>query len=180
MSTNAIARRYAKALIQLAAEQGVVERYYTELTLFSQALESAPEAYGILSAPGYGIEAKRRLVNELVARLGISGTIGDFLLLLLDRKRIDQLSGISDWYRSFADSAAGIVRSSVTSALPLTDQQVREMQNALEKATGKKIILSVATDPLLIGGIVTRIGDKVFDGSIRTQLAKIHDILQKG
>lgn len=93
---------------------------------------------------------------------------------------IDQLSGISDWYRSFADSAAGIVRSSVTSALPLTDQQVREMQNALEKATGKKIILSVATDPLLIGGIVTRIGDKVFDGSIRTQLAKIHDILQKG
>ncbi|NMC75588.1 MAG: F0F1 ATP synthase subunit delta [Geobacteraceae bacterium] len=180
MSTNAIARRYAKALIQLAAEQGAVERYYTELTLFLQALESAPEAYGMLSAPGYGIEAKRRLVNELAGRLGISGTTGDFLLLLLDRKRIDQLSGIADWYRSFADDAAGIVRSSVTSALPLSEQQVRQMQNALEKATGKKIILSVDTDPSLIGGIVTRIGDKVFDGSIRTQLTKIHDILQKG
>ncbi len=180
MSTNAIARRYAKALFQLAAEQGVVEQYYLELMLFSGALESAPEVYGVLSAPGYGIEPKREILKELVVRLEISKTVGDFLLLLLDRKRIDHLSRITECFRSFADAAAGILRSSVTSALPLTEQQVREMQSALEKTTGKKIILSVATDPLLIGGVVTRIGDKVFDGSIRTQLTKIHDILQKG
>ncbi len=180
MSTNAIARRYAKALIQLAAEKGVIEQYHEELTLFSGALESAPEAYAILSAPGYGIEAKRRILNEMTARLGISRTIGDFMLLLLDRKRIEQLAGIVDCYRSFADEAAGILRSSVTSALPLTEPQVRAMRDALEKATGRKIILSVETDPVLIGGVVTRIGDKVFDGSIRTQLTKIQDILQKG
>jgi F-type H+-transporting ATPase subunit delta len=180
VSTNAIARRYAKALFQLAEKQEVVEQYYTDLTLFSRALESAPEAYGVLSAPGYGIETKREILKELIVRLEISRTVGDFLMLLLDRKRIDHLSRITDCYRSFADDAAGILRSSVTSALPLTEQQVREMQSALEKTTGKKIILSVATDPLLIGGVVTRIGDKVFDGSIRTQLTKIHDILQKG
>jgi F-type H+-transporting ATPase subunit delta len=180
VSTNAIARRYAKALFQLAVEQGVVEQYYTELALFCGALESAPEGYGVLSAPGYGIDTKRGLLKELVTRLAISKTIGDFLLLLLDRKRIEHLSRITDCFRSFADNAAGILRSSVTSALPLSEKQVREIQGALEKSTGKKIILSVATDPLLIGGVVTRIGDKVFDGSIRTQLTKIHDILQKG
>lgn len=180
MSTNAIARRYAKALFQLAENQGCVEQYYTELKDFARALDSAPESYGIMAAPGHGIEAKREMLKELSARLQVSRTIGDFLLLLLDRKRIEALSGIADCYRSFADAAAGILRSSITSALPLTEQQVREMQKALEKNTGKKIVLTVATDPLLIGGVVTRIGDKVFDGSIRTQLAKIHDILQKG
>jgi len=180
VSTNAIARRYAKALIQIAVGQRSVEQYYTELTLFFQALESSPEATALLTDPGIRIEVKRELVKTLVARIGISKTISDFILLLLDKKRLQFLSQIAASYRSFGDEAAGILRSTITSALPLTETQVHEMRSALEKKTGKKIILDVATDPSLIGGVVTRIGDKVLDGSIRTQLAKIQDILQKG
>ena len=180
MSTNAIARRYAKALIQIAVGQRSVEQYYTELTAFFQALELSPEATALLTDPGIRIEVKRELVKALVARIGISKTISDFILLLLDKKRLHFLSQIATSYRSFGDEAAGILRSTVTSALPLTETQVNEIRNALEKKTGKKIILDVATDPSLIGGVVTRIGDKVLDGSIRTQLAKIQDILQKG
>lgn len=180
MSTNAIARRYARALIRLASEQGTVEQYYDELKAFSEALESNPRMEEIFAAPGYGIEAKRAIVKNLIAPLNISKTIADFLLLLLDKKRMDALPWITAEYRSFADEAAGIVRSSVTSALPLSETQVQGIRRALEKATGKKIIMTVAEDPALIGGVVTRIGDKVFDGSIRTQLAKIQDILQKG
>jgi len=180
VSTNAIARRYARALIQLASDKGTVEQYYTELKAFCDALDSNPTIGDIFAAPGYGIEAKRDIVKSLIEPLNISRTIADFLLLLLDKKRIEVLSWITAEYRSFADDAAGIVRSSVTSALPLTETQVQGMQRALETATGKKIIMTVAEDPVLIGGVVTRIGDKVFDGSIRTQLAKIQDILQKG
>jgi len=180
LSTNAIARRYAKALIQLAGEHDAVERYYTELADFSAALDSNVEVGAILASPGYGIEAKREIVKEVAGRVGVSKTVADFLFLLLEKKRIDQLSQILTGYRSFADDAAGILRSTVTSALPLTEEQVGKIQGALEKASGKQIILGVETDPSLIGGVVTRIGDKVFDGSIRTQLAKIQDILQKG
>jgi len=180
LSTNAIARRYAKALIQVAAEQGTVEQYYSELEAFSQALVPGAEAAEFFEAPSYGIEAKREIVKELASRLNVSMTIRDFLLLLLDKKRLDQLDAILESYRSFADEAAGILRSDVTSAVPLSEEQVAELRTALEKATGKKVVLSVSADPQLIGGVVTRIGDKVFDGSIRTQLTKIQDILQKG
>lgn len=180
MSTNAIARRYAKALIQIAVDQKLVEEYYDELAGFSLALEISPEAERMLIDPGVRIEVKREVVKELVARLGISKTIGDFILLLLDKKRLDVLSQIAENYRSFADETAGILRSTITSALPLQDAQVNEIRSTLEQRTGKTIILDVATDPSLIGGVVTRIGDKVLDGSIKTQLAKIQDILQKG
>ncbi len=180
MSTNAIARRYAKALIQVASEQGTVEQYYSELTAFSLALITGAETAEIFAAPSYGIEAKRQIVKELASRLGVSMTTRDFLLLLLDKKRIDQLDAVLESYRSFADEAAGILRSDVTSAVPLSENQVVELRTALEKATGRKVVLSVSADPRLIGGVVTRIGDKVFDGSIRTQLTKIQDILQKG
>lgn len=180
MSTNAIARRYARALIQLASDQGKVEQYYTELKAFSGAIEAGPELCEIIEAPGYGIETKRDLVKSLVEPMGVSKTISDFLLLLLDKKRMGALSQITSEYRLFADRAAGILRSTVTSALPLSEPQVDGIRRALEKATGKQIVLTVSEDPALIGGVVTRIGDKVFDGSIRTQLAKIQDILQKG
>lgn len=180
MSTYAIARRYAKALIQIAVDQRTVEQHYSELQGFSRVLESNPEALALLSEPGVRIEAKRALLKDLREQLGISKTIGDFLLLLLDKKRLMYLSQITSCYRTFGDESAGILRSTITSAMPLTENQVSELRSALEKTTGKKIVLDVATDPSLIGGVVTRIGDKVLDGSIRTQLTKIQDILQKG
>lgn len=180
MSTNAIARRYAKALIQIAVGQGLVEQYYTELQKYSRILDSNFDAMALLSDPGIQMDVKRALVKDLVVQLEISKTIGDFILLLLDKKRLIFLPQITSSYRTLGDEAAGILRSTITSALPLTEIQVSEMRSALEKTTGKKIILEVATDPSLIGGVVTQIGDKVLDGSIRTQLTKIQDILQKG
>ena len=107
MSTNAIARRYAKALIQIAVGQKSVELYNTELTAFSQALASSPEATALLSDPGMRIDVKRELLKEMISRLGISKTISDFILLLLDKKRLYFLSQIASSYRSFADEAAG-------------------------------------------------------------------------
>jgi F-type H+-transporting ATPase subunit delta len=180
VSTDAISRRYAKALMQLAAAHGAIEQYYSELTAFSSAVAGSVELSDILAAPGFRIEGKREIVREMASRLNISKTVGDFLLFLLDRKRFESLSSIIACYRNLADDAAGLLRSSVTSALPLTEAQADGIRNALEKATGKKIILRVEEDSDLIGGVVTRIGDMVYDGSIRTQLTKIQDILQEG
>jgi F-type H+-transporting ATPase subunit delta len=180
LSANAIARRYAKALVQLAAEEGAVDKFHEELTGVEALLSANPELGAILSNPAYGIEAKLATLRELMEKLGLSVTIQNFFLLLLERSRLACLPAIVTSYSILADDMSGVVRPVVTSALPLESGRVAEIQAALEKSTGKKVILKVDIDPALIGGLVTKIGDKVLDGSVKTQLTRIEDILQKG
>jgi len=180
LSANAIARRYAKALVQLAAEEGAVEKFHGELTGMEALFAAHPDLGSILSSPAYGIEVKRDTLKEVSAKLGMSETIRNFFLLLLERNRLACLPAIVASYSVMADELSNLVRPVVTSALPLDEGRVAEIQAALEKSTGKKVVLKVEIDPSLIGGIVTRIGDKVLDGSVKTQLKRIEDILQKG
>lgn len=180
MITNAISRRYAKALVQLGAEEGAVSRFNEELANFAALLDANPSVSAIFSSPAYGIEAKKAILGDLIAKLGLSGTVANFLRLLLDRSRLALLPQIKESFGVFADELSGVIRPTLTSGMPLAEAQVADIKAALEKSTGKKVVLKVEVDPSLIGGVITKIGDKVFDGSVRTQLNKIEDILQKG
>ncbi len=180
MSASAIARRYAKALVQLGAEEGAVERFHSELTTVESLFASNPALGALFANPAYGIEAKREILKDVNARLAASTTIGNFLLLLLERGRIAALPQIVASFSALADELSGVVRPVVTTAQPLEDGQVADIKAALEKNTGKKVALTVNVDPTLIGGIVTKIGNTVFDGSVKTQLTRIEDTLQKG
>jgi F-type H+-transporting ATPase subunit delta len=180
LSANAIARRYAKALVQLAAEEGAVDKFHDELAKVEALFAASPELGALLSNPAYGIEAKLGTIKDVADKLALSGTILNFLLLVQERNRLACLPAIFSCYSIFADELSGIVRPVVTSALPLADARINEIKSALEKSTGKKAVLKVDIDPSLIGGIVTKIGDKVLDGSVKTQLTRIEDILQKG
>jgi len=178
--SNAIARRYAKALVQLGAEEGAVDRFGVELGQFTALLDGNVDLASVLKSPAYRIEAKREILRDVLAKLNLSGTVSNFLQVLLDRGRIGFTPQITHSYAVFADELSGIVRPVLTSAFPLDDAQVEGMKSALAKATGKRVELSAQVDSALIGGVVTKIGDKVFDGSVRTQLNRIQDILQKG
>lgn len=180
MITNAIARRYAKALVQLGAEDGAVEKYQGELSGFEAVLAANPELKAIFTSPAYGIEAKREMLGELLAKLNLSQTVSNFLNLLLERNRLRFLPQIAVSYGILADSLSGVVRPTLTTALPLEESQVAGIKGALEKATGRKVVLNVVVEPSLLGGVVAQIGDKVFDGSVKTQLTRLQDILQKG
>ncbi len=180
MITNAIARRYAKALVQLGSEEKGVDKFQAELTGVEALLASSAELRRVLANPAYGIEAKREILKDLLAKLSVSQTVSNFVYLLLDKNRLDQLSQIVASYGVFADELSGVVRPILTTAFPLEAKQVDGIKQSLEKATGKKVVLKVEQDPTLIGGVVTKIGDKVFDGSVKTQLTMIKDILQKG
>lgn len=180
MITNAIARRYAKALVQLGAEEGAVEKFNAELGAFNATLADNPGLGSILKSPAYAIEAKREILKEIIGKLALSGTVANFIQLLLDRTRLGFLPQIAESYSTFADELSGVIRPTLASGLPLAEGQVDEIRAALEKSTGKKVLLKVEVDPSLIGGVVTKIGDKLFDGSVRTQLNRIEDILQKG
>lgn len=180
MSTNAIARRYAKALVQLGAEEGGVDAFNAELNAFNKVLSSNPALSSVFTNPAYGIEAKRGILSDLIAKLSLSRLMGNFLMLLLDRGRLTFLPQIEESYRTFADERSGVIRPTLTAALPLDVEQVEQIRAALAASSGKKVLLNVEVDPTLIGGVVTQIGDKVYDGSVKTQLAQIKDILQKG
>ncbi len=180
MITNAIARRYAKALVQLAAEEQRVELIHGELSRFETLLTAQSQLRSVLINPAYGIEEKRAIVRDVMARMVISGTVANFLLLLLDRGRIGFLSAIIASYGTYADEISGVVRPTLYTAIPLEAIEIQGIKDALTTATGKKVVLSVQVDPSLIGGVVTKIGDMVYDGSIRTQLNRIESILQKG
>lgn len=180
MSTQAIARRYAKALVQLGVEEGRVDAFNGELSQLNAAIVASPELRSVFADPAYGIEAKKEILKEITGKLAVSPIIANFAQLLLDRSRIAALPQIADSYGLYADELSGVIRPTLISALPLEAEQVEEIRKSLEVSSGKKVMLKVEVDPALIGGVVTKIGDKVFDGSIKTQLRKIQDILQKG
>lgn len=180
MSANAIARRYAKALVQIAAEESAVEKFHGELGKVEAMFADCPELGSLLSNPAYGIEAKLEALREVAGKLQLSETVRNFLLLLQERNRLGCLGQIIACYSVLADELSGVLRPVVSTALSLDEGRVAEIKAALEKSTGKKIVLKVEVEPSLIGGVITRIGDKVLDGSVKTQLTRIEDILQKG
>jgi len=180
VSASAIARRYAKALVQLGAETDSVEAFNAELTNVNETFQSNQILRALFSNPAYGAESKQGVLREIAVKLGLSPLICNFLQLLLERNRIACLPQITTSYAKLADDYSGVVRPLVTSGMPLSDGQVADIKAALETSTGKKVMLTVQIDPSLIGGVVTKIGDRVYDGSVKTQLDRIQDILQKG
>ena len=180
MSTNAIAKRYAKALVQIGSEAGTVDGFTAELARFSTLLSDSRELAAVFGNPAYGIGPKKEILKELVAKLQVSPTVSNLLMLLLERGRLSVLPLISESYGAFADELAGVIRPTLSSGLALDAVQIEQIGQALAKSTGKTVKLKVEVDPSLIGGVVTKIGGKVFDGSVRTQLVRIQDILQKG
>lgn len=180
MINNAIARRYAKALVQLGSENGLIERFSQELKLVNDLISGNAEMRAAFSNPAFTAEQKKQIMKELIAKLGCSELVGNFLLLLVDKNRIVFLAQIVQTYETLADQQSGVVRPVISSAFALDDAQVGAIKGALEQKTGKKIIPQVTIDKSLIGGVVTQIGDIAYDSSVKTQLARIHDILQKG
>ena len=102
----------------------------------------------------------------------------NFVNVLIDRKRIDQLVGIERAFREKVDDIRGITRGEVTSAQPLDEQELGRVTEALSKMSGKKVFVTTKVDPFLIGGIVAKVGDMVFDGTIRTQLNQLKESLK--
>jgi F-type H+-transporting ATPase subunit delta len=126
LSANAIARRYAKALVQLAAEEGAVESFHGELARVEELFAANPELGSLLSNPAHGIEAKLEVLKDVAGKLTLSGTIRNFLLLLQERNRMTCLPAISSSYSILADE----LRSSALSSrlLPLMRRSQRSRQ----------------------------------------------------
>ena len=180
MKNLTIARRYAKALLIIGKEDGQAETYGKELDGFTKMMSEKKELAQAIVNPIYGASGRKKVLETVVGKVGVSKVVASFLLLLFDKGRIDFLSDINSFYQKLADELKGVLRASLVSASALSSETVEKIRTTLSKRTGKDIILQVEQDPGLIGGIVSRLGDLVLDGSIKSQLLSMRESLKRG
>lgn len=178
MSTGALAKRYARAILALASEAGQVERVGSELGELARTWGESEDLRTVFANPEFGHSARKGVMSELLARAAVSPVTKNSVLYLVDRDRIGALPEIARAFVELAERAAGTVRAEVTSAAPLSDAYYAQLQKALEQVTGQKVSIERKTDPNLIAGVVTRVGDRVLDGSIRARLSDLRESLK--
>lgn len=177
MIAGTISRRYAKAILELGTESGRLDAIVAELGLIAETYAGSSELQRVMGDPLVSHAAKKAILSDLAAQLSLGPISRNATLLLGDRRRLRLLPEIAQLLREMNDLAKGIVRAEVTSAIALSDGFYERLQAQLESMTGKKVVLDKKTDESLVAGVVTRIGDQVFDGSIRARLASLKNAL---
>jgi len=170
MIANVVARRYAKALLELGVETGELERLTRELKAAGQAYSDSAELRAALDNPTVAYAQKRAVLDEIATALGLSTTAKHALFLLNDRRRLKFLPSIADALAELSDARHGLVHAEVVVARPLGDDFYQRVKSELERLTGRTIVLRRREDPDLIAGVVVRLGDTVYDGSLKTRL----------
>lgn len=177
MLSGAVARRYALALYEIGAANNSLESLVLELKSVVTFFKENGDANKILVHPRIAVEDKKNLVRQLF-RSEISETAGNFLSLLVDRKRELHLSEVVDELVGMLNKAKNIAQAEVVSAMELNPEQVEDIKKQLAQSTGKTIELSARVDASLVGGVVVRIGDTVIDGSVKNRLKALKEQLR--
>ena len=175
MSVQMVARRYASALADVVLQRGEAREVQAELTAWEQMLQSSPNLQEVFRNPTIALDKKRALLNKLIERTRPRPTTVNFLKVLLQNQRLAELGEIDRKFAEVLDVRAGMVAASVKTARPVPVDSQQRLQTKLASLTNKKVRINFATDPELIGGLVTRIGSTVYDGSVRNQLQLIKE-----
>jgi len=162
--------QYANALADIALEQGAVEPVLKQLSAFGAAFAESPELRTFLATPEVSREAKHAVIEKLASRMGASKIIRNFLFVMVDNQRTPLMPDILEALQEVIRRREGIAEAEVSSAVNLNDAQKTQLLHTLERLTGKKIQAKYALEPELLGGAVVRIGDTVYDGSLRSRL----------
>jgi F-type H+-transporting ATPase subunit delta len=179
VNAGSLARRYARALMAIGADAHNAPRLGTDLRGFAQAMQVSAELSQTLANPAFPRSDRRKIIDALAARLAVHPTTRTFLYLLLDKERLAEVPAIAREVDRFLQQQAGQVSAEVVSAQPLTPTQLTQVTAALEKLSGKKVQVVKREDPALIGGVVAKLGDVIYDGSVRTQLRQLRDQMVK-
>lgn len=169
------ARRYADAFIGSAGDE--LTRAVEELSAFAETVQSVPELRHVLLNPAFSADEEKQVLHAVMEQLSLSDTVRRFITLLAARERMGEIADIAETVKRLSDERANRVRATVEAAEELTPDALERLKAALEKRTGRKVDLDVSIDPTLIGGIRTRVGSLVFDGTIRTELDRLRETL---
>ena len=167
-----LARKYSRAIFELAQDEGKLVPYGEELAGVCKDLESVPGIWGYFSNPELQRSDKKALIKKLFEG-ELSEDVYDFLLLLVDKRRMSLFPAIVSQYEELSNEARHIVVADVTTARPLSKTQKDKLEDKLEVVTGKTVKVRLHEDPKIIGGVIVRIGDKRIDGSVTGKLSAL-------
>ena len=173
-----VAKRYAQALYASALSKKQVEKADADAAVVWEALESSAELRSFFNSPVIRAQKKAAVVQKLFTHKIDKGVL-DFLLLLVEKGRENLLPEVLKAYGALRDEQLGIVVAEAKVAFKLGKAEEAQLQKSLEKLTGKEVRLHMKLDPNVIGGAVVKIGDKVYDGSIKSKLDALRKQLLK-
>ncbi|MEM1118601.1 MAG: ATP synthase F1 subunit delta [Bacteroidota bacterium] len=164
-----VARRYAQALTEEAQSAGSLDTVDADVALVAETLEGSRELRQALTSPVVP-QAKKQAVLKRLFESQVSDLALRFLDLLVTKQRDEQIPDILDAYRQLRDERDGVVEADVRTAKPLDADEADRLKSALEARAGKTVRMRIAVDPSLVGGLVVRLGDVVYDQSVKHQL----------
>jgi F-type H+-transporting ATPase subunit delta len=172
--TTRAARRYARAVFDLARDDAGREAWQRDLAVMSDRLGTS-EVLSLVGNPAVTTAAKQALVDQALARMDRLRL--HLAYLLIERGRLAELPAIAAEYNRLIRDHRGIAEAEVTTAVPLSESDARDVQQKLAAMTGKQIVLREKVDPSIIGGLIVRIGDRLIDGSLATRLESLRSQL---
>lgn len=175
-----LARRYARAVIDLAREKGVVAEVGSDLARIAALFEESAIVVHAFADPTVAHDVKEKVLEQVLAQGGLQDLTKRFVHILLSRGRVLGIGEIARAYQELADAMANRIRARVVSASALEKSEEERLRAALARISGKEVVLKVEVDEGLLGGLVAYVGSHVYDGSLSNQLQRIRDRLNRG
>jgi F-type H+-transporting ATPase subunit delta len=169
--------QYANALADIALAQGAAEAAAKQLNDFGAAYAQSAELRTFLASPAVTVEAKHEVIEKITKRLGASKIIRNFLFVITDHRRTQLIPEVLVTFQQVIRQRQGVAEAQIVSAVELSAAQKKELAATLTRLTGKKIETKYSLDLALLGGVVVRIGDTIYDGSLRTRLNEMRSRL---
>lgn len=180
MSVIAIARRYAEALADAATARNLVDKIDNDVRVFAEMMTASRELHDLFASPVVSKTDKLRVLEALIKRVRPDQMTANLLRTMLSHDRVHHLPEVYEQFRREMNERKGLIIAEVTTAAEVGRAEQEKLGRTLEQMTGKRVEFRFKTDPSLIGGLVTRIGSVVYDGSVRTQLQEIKEQLKHG
>ena len=173
MRDRKLASRYARALLASLPDKHAAEDADHFLAAIREALAESPEFRDLMHNPAVPKSTREEILRSLAKESGMPQQVGNFLATVVDHSRSSSLASIAEVFHEEREAAAGVVPAEITTAWPLTEELKQRTLRALRSMTGREIRLTTKLEPAILGGAVTKIGSKIYDGSLRTQLAQL-------
>ncbi len=180
MSVRAVARRYGEAIADVAVSQGLVDQVHADLRAFVDMMTQSRELHQVFASPIISMDEKARVLDALIERARPNRITANLFKTLLSHYRLHHLDAVYEQFSRAMNEREGLVLAEVTTASPIGPEDQAALVQRLQELTGHQVQVRYGTDPALIGGVVTRIGSVIYDGSIRTQLEAVKNRLKQG
>lgn len=180
MRSSSLARRFAKALLEIGREDSAYENYGKELRTALAVFKGAPDLYKVLLNPMYKLEVRLSVMQKVSESLKLTAHVARFFNILVETRNIRMLEEIVTAYSKLEDALAGRLKATVESPAPLAQGLLDEIKKNLGGSTGKEVLITNRTNPELLGGLVIRIENTILDGSLKTQLAMMQEKILEG